>query len=296
MRDISSGVLAELSAQRVRPFVASQIEFADEVLNLWTGYGSIDLSATIAAPVVQTASRSQSVFANGTYYVKIARLFAGNPAQVSFESAAISIDSTHVHTISVSPHSYADGLRIYIGTSPGGESLYQDFFPTGNVFHVNVQIEQGTYLSGTVPSVNFIGVGNLGGIAPVTETTDLQANGVQLSLSGVPLDVLAESLSQCRQGMPVTLWLGFLDSSGNVIASPAVAFVGRMDTVSVDEGAETATITVTAESRVIDLQRPRIRRYTDDDQQRTNPGDLGFQYVPMVQDWNGSWGLHDRGH
>lgn len=148
----------------------------------------------------------------------------------------------------------------------------------------------------TLFSQTFLGVGHLAGIAPIVETTDLQANGLQLSLSGVPQDILAESLSMCRQGLPVTIWLGFFDSAGVVVADPVVAFIGRMDTVGIDEGAETAVITVTAESRVIDLNRPRIRRYTDDDQQRTNPGDLGFQYVPMVQDWNGSWGLHDRGH
>lgn len=189
MRATTASVLTELSKKGLSPFVACEIEFADQTMNLWTGYGTIQL--------------------------------------------------------------FGD-----------------------------------TYL----------GIGGLAGIAPIVETTDVQANGLQLSLSGVPQDLLAESLSMCRQGMPITLWLGLISPTGAVISDPSVLFFGRMDTVAVDEGAETAAITVTAESRAIDLNRARIRRYTDDDQQRTSPGDLGFQYVPMVQDWNGSWGLHDRGH
>lgn len=145
-------------------------------------------------------------------------------------------------------------------------------------------------------SNDYIGVGNLAGIGVIQETTEVRANGIQLSLSGIPADMISEALSYCRQGLPVQLWLGVLNSSGGVIADPATAFIGRMDTVSIDEGADTATITISVEGRLIDLQRPRIRRYTDDDQQRTSPGDKGFQYVPMVQDWNGPWGLHDRGH
>lgn len=188
MRIISGDVAIELSKQRVSPFVACQIQFADQTMSLWSGIGTLQL----------------------------------------FEQ-------------------------------------------------------------------QFLGVGHLAGIAPIVETTDIQANGVQLSLSGVPQDLLAESLSMCRQGMPITIWIGFMDPGGDVIADPVVAFVGHMDSVSVDEGAETAMITVNAESRLVDLQRARIRRYTDDDQQRTSPGDKGFQYVPMVQDWNGAWGLHDRG-
>jgi hypothetical protein len=134
------------------------------------------------------------------------------------------------------------------------------------------------------------GVGALGKISAISETTDVQANGVALSLSGIPGDVVAESLAMCRQGLPVTVSLGFMRDSGGVIASPVIIFQGRMDTVTVDEGGDTCMITISVESRLIDLKRPRVRRFTDDDQQRTSPGDKGFQYVPMVQDWNGGWG------
>jgi hypothetical protein len=139
-------------------------------------------------------------------------------------------------------------------------------------------------------SLTWNGVGYLGSISGISETSSVQANGIKIGLSGIPSDTIGKALNECRQGNPVKLWLGFMTESRAVIADPAQSFAGRMDTVAIDEGAETSTITIAVESRLIDLQRPRIRRYTDDDQQRTSPGDKGFEFVNLVQEWNGSWG------
>ncbi len=53
---------------------------------------------------------------------------------------------------------------------------------------------------------------------------------------------------------------------------------------------ETATIVVTAESRLIDWNRPRIRRYTDGDQQERFSGDLGFQFMSDASEKEINWG------
>jgi hypothetical protein len=41
---------------------------------------------------------------------------------------------------------------------------------------------------------------------------------------------------------------------------------------------------------MIDLQRPRERRYTHEDQQIDHPGDMGFEYVSQLQELNLAWG------
>lgn len=143
-------------------------------------------------------------------------------------------------------------------------------------------------------SKSWLGLGTLGAVSTITETTAVQANGIKLSLSGIPSDLIGKALGECLQGYPVKLWHGFLTESGSIVADPAQSFSGRMDTVLIDEDAETSTISITAESRLIDLKRPRTRRYTDDDQQRTFPGDKGFEFVPLVQEWNGAWGHHTK--
>jgi hypothetical protein len=64
-----------------------------------------------------------------------------------------------------------------------------------------------------------------------------------------------------------------------------------MDQMSIDLG-ETAAVTVRLENRMADWERPRVRRYTDEDQQRAYPGDLGFQFLTATVDkdivWPGS--------
>jgi hypothetical protein len=139
-------------------------------------------------------------------------------------------------------------------------------------------------------SQTWIGIGHLGKIDPIEEGTDIQARGCVLTLSGIPQAMLNEALYQCRQGQPVKIWAGFLDASGNVIVDPFQSFAGRLDVPTIDEGAETATISITAESRLIDLQRNRERRYTPDDQALDFSTDQGFNYVPSLQEVSMVWG------
>lgn len=134
------------------------------------------------------------------------------------------------------------------------------------------------------------GVGSLGQVSAVPETSDVAAAGIQFSLSGIPSGVLASALSEVRQGFPVILWQGFLTAAGGVVASPNQAWNGRMDSCMVNESGETATITLTAESRMMDLNRSRERRYEKQDQTIDFAGDLGFDYVPSLQELSIVWG------
>src|SRR3546814_10063587 len=86
------------------------------------------------------------------------------------------------------------------------------------------------------------------------------------------------------QGLPAKLWLGAMDSSGSVIADPYLVFEGLTDVAEIDEGGETATISISADNRLIDLERPRTRRYTQEAQQIDDATDLGFEFVPSLQD------------
>jgi hypothetical protein len=61
-----------------------------------------------------------------------------------------------------------------------------------------------------------------------------------------------------------------------------------------DEG-DTATISISCENDLIRLAQASMRRYTNDDQAILYPTDTGFQYVPAVQAWNGSWGGKNGG-
>lgn len=69
----------------------------------------------------------------------------------------------------------------------------------------------------------------------------------------------------------------------DIVADPAGPFVYRMDTMEIEAGS-TATIVVRAESRLADWDRPRVRRYTDEDQQTLYSGDKFFEQVSTIQD------------
>lgn len=135
----------------------------------------------------------------------------------------------------------------------------------------------------------WIGVGSLGGISPLSESTDFNANGAKIQLSGIPSDLLAIAQAQQYQGRAANIYLGMLNSSGVVIADPIKLFAAKMDTMEILEGAETSTITLNIESRAITLKRSHERRYTHEDQQIDFPGDRGFEYVAGLQDKEIIW-------
>ncbi|MFZ8993149.1 MAG: hypothetical protein ACO20L_10805, partial [Candidatus Puniceispirillaceae bacterium] len=64
----------------------------------------------------------------------------------------------------------------------------------------------------------------------------------------------------------------------------------RMDVMTIAEEGETCTITLTAESRLIDLERPRLRRWTSEDQKSLDATDKGFEFINSLQEATIKWG------
>lgn len=74
-----------------------------------------------------------------------------------------------------------------------------------------------------------------------------------------------------------------LDAEGAFVADPFPLWAGLMDVMEVTDGAE-ARIALTCESRLVDLERAEVLRYTDADQQAEYQGDRFFEYVPALQE------------
>jgi hypothetical protein len=133
------------------------------------------------------------------------------------------------------------------------------------------------------------GVGTLLGISGIDETNEIRASGLTVSLSGVPSDLLSAALGDARSGKTGRVYLAFF-SGGSIVADPILQFEGRLDVPAIEDGPETATISISYESELIDLERARERRYTPEDQAIDFPGDLGFDYVAALQDAQITWG------
>lgn len=142
-------------------------------------------------------------------------------------------------------------------------------------------------------SATFIGSGNLLSISNINETADIRASGVKVSLSGLDSSILSSSISQDSEGGIVKIYFGVLETSSNqtqVVDTPYQLFEGSLDTIQISETGQTATITVTVENKLITLERPRNRRYTDQDQKNLFSGDKGLEFVDDLQDKELIWG------
>lgn len=139
-------------------------------------------------------------------------------------------------------------------------------------------------------SKTWIGAGNLLAITPLEETSEIQATGFSVTLSGMPSANISTALQACQQGRPGKIWLGTMNTAGAVIADPYLARQGRMDVPVIEDSGETCTITLKYEDRLVNLERPRERRYTNEDQAIDYPADKGFDQVAALQDAQDVWG------
>jgi len=134
------------------------------------------------------------------------------------------------------------------------------------------------------------GAGMLLGLGAIEETGEVVAGGTTVSLSGVPADLVQAAIGEARQGLPGRVWLGLLDAAHQLIADPVLAFAGRLDVPEITDDGAACRISISYESRLIDLNAPRSWRYTHESQQVLHPGDKGFAYVTVIQDKDVPWG------
>jgi hypothetical protein len=135
----------------------------------------------------------------------------------------------------------------------------------------------------------FLGMGWLGQIKAVPAVTDVIAQNITLELSGIPTELVTDAINAVRQDSIGTVWVAVLDANNLVIGDPVQVFQGSLDVPTLVEGAETSSLTITAENPLIDLNRAPERRFTDIDQQTDFPGDTGFFQVQILQDYNWVW-------
>ncbi len=65
--------------------------------------------------------------------------------------------------------------------------------------------------------------------------------------------------------------------------------------MTIDEGADSATISLAVENKLIILENAKERRYNDEDQKIENPTDKGFEFVASIQDVEIVWGRSTGG-
>jgi len=142
----------------------------------------------------------------------------------------------------------------------------------------------------TVNSETYTGAGTLLGIERVEEDSEISSNGMAISLSYMDKTVLNYALTENYQNRPLTIYMGFVMGGSNEVAGVLTYFKGRMQTMKINDTPDGAMIALTAESRLIDLTKPRGYRYTNQAQQHLFSGDLGMKYISQIQEKQIFWG------
>jgi len=163
------------------------------------------------------------------------------------------------------------------------------------VFLVRLDFASGIVRAASTPfdiewdGETYLGLGTLGAISAVQEGAELQGYAVALTLSGIPSDLVALALNDQYQGRDARVWLGLLDDQHQLVGVPLLLFRGRMDTVDMELG-QTASITLTIQSCLADWERPRLRRYSSEDQKSEYPDDRGLEYISQMAEKTIYWG------
>jgi len=139
-------------------------------------------------------------------------------------------------------------------------------------------------------SKTFIGQGDLLNISGVEESSTLSMSGITLTLAGIKSSLISTALSANYTNRNGALYLGLFDASKNVIADVYTIFKGKMDVLNIQEGFETTVITLKLESRLVTFEKPSNRMYTLEDQKVDFPSDIGFEFIPDLQDKEITWG------
>lgn len=162
----------------------------------------------------------------------------------------------------------------------------------------------------TIGDKTYLGAGQVLNISSVSETTEMEAKGATITVSGIPSSFLSLALQEPYQGRECRIFFAIvvnekllqengglmLTEAGDIIITEASGiklteiFSGELDQMNIEENADTSVISVTAENVLIKLDRPVVRRFTNEDQKSRFPDDKGLEYVAGLQDKDILWG------
>lgn len=137
------------------------------------------------------------------------------------------------------------------------------------------------------------GVGGLGQISGLVENSQLNAESVTFTLTGIPSanhDLVRDSLSTYFLGRRALIYILFVDEIYQIKATPRVIWAGRMDVPTITDDGQSITINLTAENILVGLGGSSVSYYTDEDQQARHPGDRFFEYNAAIQGRPLYWG------
>jgi hypothetical protein len=141
----------------------------------------------------------------------------------------------------------------------------------------------------------YLGLGAYGGFQQILEEAQVNPKPITLMLAGIPNELINTAMTEVYQGRTANLWWGIVNPETNAwIANPEVLWTGIMDTMAIDLGPTTSTISLVCEDP--DYGQPQARRYTLQDHQMDYAGDKGLEWITNIPGFKGNWGQPGMGY
>lgn len=156
-------------------------------------------------------------------------------------------------------------------------------FPSGNV---RVHNSVGTFTFG---GNDYLGVGGFGQIEAMDESIQLVDNPIRLTLSSITPEIIDAVKVDDVFGRAALIYIGSLDADGNLEADPTNWITGYMEHASVLIGNENA-VSIQVQTEASRLRLRNNKRWTIEDHQAENPGDLFLEFLPYLREANIQWG------
>jgi hypothetical protein len=131
----------------------------------------------------------------------------------------------------------------------------------------------------------YLGVGTLMTISGLDEAGDLSAKSASITMSGIDNAIVSLALAEPYQRRICRIYFGVIGSADIV-----EVFSGYMNVMTIEDSGETSVISLAIESKLVELNRARVRRYTHESHQSRYAGDTFFSYVADLQDKSIVWG------
>jgi hypothetical protein len=138
---------------------------------------------------------------------------------------------------------------------------------------------------------DFLGAGRLAGIGPVRENGEMIPDKLEFTLSGIPAEYVAITLTEKYHGRDARLWVGYVDKETfKFVADPQLIWEGFMDVMVLSRGRGSRTISLVCENRFILWNKASGWMYTDEHQRVFDPTDAFFNQVAKIQNKVVTWG------
>ena len=137
----------------------------------------------------------------------------------------------------------------------------------------------------TIEGQTFLGAGQLIGITGLEEVADLAAAGITVTLNGLPSEIVSAALQEPYQRRTCRVYFG--DRS---VPDVINAFSGKLSKMTIEDSAESGTINVLVDSKLVEADKASNRRYTSESQKSRHNGDTFFDWTAGLQDADIVWG------